>query len=395
MDLVFVTEARFHRSVDGKVYSQNGSYGLSLWERYLSVFDKISVLARVENTNKDFPKEYIAESEKVSFIEIPYFVGPLEYLKKRNTVNKVLKNLAFNDETVIICRVPGKIGTIFTKHLRMKNRPYAVEVVGDPWDVFAPGTIKHFLSPIFRIQGYLNLKKTVAHASATLYVNKNQLKSRYPSNKEAYTTNASNVFIPDSSFNDPPKKFRKKEKELIKLIAIGSLAQMYKAPDIVLKTLKELKTKRYKLHLTWLGDGIYKKPMLELANSLGISNIVDFKGNIPTGEPVRKELKEADLFIHVSRTEGLPRAMVEAMSVGLPCIGTKVGGIPELLEEKALIKPDDVEGLLIKIVEFISNPELMNSQGLRNYKEAKEYSDSVLRNRRQEFCREIIKRSAK
>ncbi|MDQ2178547.1 glycosyltransferase [Marinifilum sp. D714] len=392
MNLVFVTEARFHRGSDGLIYSQNGSYGLSLWERYLSVFDKITVVARVEQTQNEFPKEYLAQSENISFIELPYFVGPVQYLKRIRSLQAVIRNSITKESVAYILRVPGKIGTLYGRELKKRNIPYAVEVVGDPWDVFAPGSVKHILSPLFRVTGYLNLKKVVSNAAAALYVTKIQLQKRYPVSKEAFTTNASNVFISDSAFKEEVKKFDKNKNDKIEMIAIGSLAQMYKAPDVVLKALSKLKQNGVNFHLTWLGDGIYKEQMIRLSEELNVQDCVSFLGNIPTGEPVREALKRSDLFIHVSRTEGLPRAMVEAMSVGLPCIGSKVGGIPELLEEKALIPSDNVDVLVNKIHEFLGSKELMNTQGIRNYNEAKEYSNEILMKRRREFCNEIINR---
>ncbi len=393
MKLVFVTEARFHKGIDGRIYSQNGSYGLTLWERYLNSFQKVIVVARVEITQKEFPKEYLAESDLVTFIELSYYVGPLEYLKKHRKIKKELKKIVELKNVAYICRVPGNIGTIFTRFLRRKSIPYAVEVVGDPWDVYAPRTIKHILSPFFRISSCINLKKVVANANVALYVNKLQLKKRYPCTKASFNTYASNVNIPDAAFESVPIKYSEDGYKPVKLIAIGSLAQMYKAPDIVLKAVKRLKVDGFDLNLKWLGDGIYKESMIKLAANLEISDIVDFVGNIPAGNPVRMELYNSDLFIHVSRTEGLPRAVIEAMSVGLACIGSKVGGIPELLDEIALISADNIDALVAKIKEFVFNPILMNKQGMRNFEVAKEYSASILMKRRQEFYGQIIQLS--
>lgn len=103
-----------------------------------------------------------------------------------------------------------------------------------------------------------------------------------------------------------------------------------------------------------------------------------------------EELKNSDLFLLVSRTEGLPRALIEAMAMGLPCIGTKVGGIPELLDEQALIHADDSLALANKIEFLLNHMDVANKEASRNYEFAKNYYDSVLQERRESFYQYLI-----
>ena len=168
-------------------------------------------------------------------------------------------------------------------------------------------------------------------------------------------------------------------KETYSLISVGSLAQMYKAPDIVLKALSVLKDKGFSIKLTWLGDGVFRQDMIDLAQSLKLN--VDFKGNVSAQE-VHQYLADADIFLLVSRTEGLPRAVVEAMAHGLPCIGSKVGGIPELLENSALVEKENVPQLAQLIEQMINNLDFTNEQAVRNLKEAQLYKEDILRQKR-------------
>lgn len=392
MQLIFVTEARFHKGENGEIYSQNGSYGLILWSRYLKKFDNIIVIARVEKTLKTYPAEYIANSERIRFIELPYYVGFVGFLKNKRQITKILNKSIYKDDSRVICRVPGLIGTTYARLLKKFNIPYAVEVVGDPVDVFTSDNFNFLLSYIFRVKGYLDLKFTVKFASAVLYVTKFKLQQRYPSNSKAFLTNASNVFIPDNLFKQRPNTFTLKPNG-VKLLAIGSLAQMYKSPDIVLKSLKMLKDRDFKFHLTWLGDGKFKQKMLELRDKLGLTDNVSFLGNLPAGSPVFQKIKESDLYIHVSRTEGLPRSLIEAMAHGLPCIGTRVGGIPELLNEDSLLNINDPIGLANKIAVFCSSKTKMEQLSAINFKTALDYRNSILVNRREIFYENIIKQS--
>ena len=89
--------------------------------------------------------------------------------------------------------------------------------------------------------------------------------------------------------------------------------------------------------LTVIGDGRYRAELEALAASLDLP--VRFTSQLKRPQ-VMAELDDANLFVLASRTEGLPRAVIEAMARGLPCVGTRVGGIPELLDSRALCDPD-------------------------------------------------------
>ena len=336
----------------------------------------------------------LAESESESFIEIPYYVGLLQYLKMKFEIAKVI-NTAIKTQQSYICRVPGNIGNILSKQLRKKGIPYAVEIVGDPWTVFAPHTFNHVLRPFIRISSYLRLKKTVKKSSVALYVTKYNLQKRYPVSNNITAINASNVILPDKSKVSRPKIFNKKKNEIINIISIGSLAQMYKAPDIAIEGIKVLSERGWNCHLTWLGDGIYKDKMIKYAAKMNVAENVHFIGSIPSGDGIWEALSKSDLFILVSRTEGLPRSMIEAMAMGLPCIGTFVGGIPELLDKKALIVPNNSLILANKIEELFSSSELINHLAEENYIAAGNYKESVLIEKRQTFYNEIINLSEK
>jgi glycosyltransferase involved in cell wall biosynthesis len=74
-----------------------------------------------------------------------------------------------------------------------------------------------------------------------------------------------------------------------------------------------------------VGDGVFRPRMEARSRALGLQNQVRFTGQLSTVAEVRQQLDEADLFVLPSKTEGLPRAMLEAMARALPCIGTAVG----------------------------------------------------------------------
>lgn len=387
MDLIFCMEARFIRCSTGLVYSIEGSVTNMLWKRYLNKFEHIYVMARVLSDEKrEVDEKYIASGKRVSFIDLPYYIGPLEYLKVKGRLKRIIeKNI--RPECVYICRVPGEIGGLVAECLNKYKLPYGVEVVGDPWDVFAPGVVQHPLRVYFRYRGFKALKKIVAKTVAALYVTECQLQSRYPVSDGTFQISASDVQI--NADNLPLQSKILQKKSMYNLLSIGSLEQMYKAPDIVLQSLAVLKDRGVECRLTWLGEGKYKEQMLRLARELHIDGDVYFRGNISRNE-VDKALFETDIFLLVSRTEGLPRALIEAMAMGLPCIGTRVGGIPELLEEDALIPKDDAMALVNKLEYMTEHINFANDQAQRNFERAARFTDRVLQEKRESFYQYLI-----
>jgi glycosyltransferase involved in cell wall biosynthesis len=104
---------------------------------------------------------------------------------------------------------------------------------------------------------------------------------------------------------------------------------------------------------------------------------------------VRAALDHADLFVLPSRTEGLPRAMIEAMARALPCIGSTVGGIPELLPPEDLVPPGDAAALARKIREVVCDPDRMARMSARNLEQARQYREDALSGRRIAFYQRV------
>jgi len=84
------------------------------------------------------------------------------------------------------------------------------------------------------------------------------------------------------------------------------------------------------VHLIILGDGELKGHLEEVSKNNNLNKRIHFAGNVAPKE-VYNYLAKADVFCRPSLSEGLGNAFLEAMSVGLPVVATKVGGIPDFL----------------------------------------------------------------
>lgn len=90
-----------------------------------------------------------------------------------------------------------------------------------------------------------------------------------------------------------------------------------------------------------------------------------------------------------SKTEGLPRSVIEAMSRGCACIGSNAGGIPELLESNFVHQQEDINAF-VSIIIKISNQEALVNSCKRNFEESEKYNVNNLNRKRNEFFRRSL-----
>jgi glycosyltransferase involved in cell wall biosynthesis len=138
-----------------------------------------------------------------------------------------------------------------------------------------------------------------------------------------------------------------------KLLCVGSLSHR-KGQDIILEALSNIEPKVLNdIHIDIVGDGPAKKFLTSYIRENNLSRNVNFIGGVDNLK-VGEFLARSDIFILMSRNEGLPISIIEAMRSGLPIISTNISGIPELVENGLngiLLKPDvnDLSDLLMQI----------------------------------------------
>jgi glycosyltransferase involved in cell wall biosynthesis len=379
MNVVVACDHHFERSPDGAIWA-HGPLTHSFWERYRPVFDTVRLVARVRDVAEAPEGEMPANGDGVEFIPLPDFTGPKEYLWRKREVGAAMRNVLQNGDAVML-RAPSVVGDCLVTQLRRSGRPFGLEVIADPHDSFGANAVHHPLRLLFRWLFSRKLREQCAWACGLSYVTERALQRRYPPSPGAFATHYSSIDLLQSAFVAAPRPAPTRRPA--RLLLVGTLAQLYKAPDVLIDAVAEVIRSGVPVELTIVGGGQHLREMEARAAAQGIGGVVHFTGNLATGQAVRAELDRADLFTLPSRQEGLPRAMIEAMARGLPAIGSTVGGIPELLPEDDLVPPNDVPALAAKIREFLGDPERMARTSARNLAKAREYSQEVLTPRRQ------------
>ncbi|WP_026961040.1 glycosyltransferase family 4 protein [Alicyclobacillus herbarius] len=384
MRVVFAHDAVFDRDPKNGIY-YNERFNFTLWRRYLEVFEQITVIGREREVSKSdsLVDSSISSGPNVSFAPAPSISGPVRMITSRPQARRIIMK-ALCEADALIARLPSELGLLSVSVARKLQKPYAIEVVGNAWDslwhygnwqgkVYAP--ILHY-----------RMKRAVRMGQYVLYVTDKYLQECYPS--AGITTNCSNVEIPSNSDEmEALIEFRTRSIEgqqpPIKVGIIAFMEAKYKGIDTALRALQLLRD-QIDIELRILGGG-NREPWVMMAKKLGLSDRVKFYGAFPPGEAVFRWLDDLDIYLQPSKTEGLPRALIEAMSRGLPAIGTNVGGIPELLPESCICGKNDYKGLAKLIQQVVLSKDLQRELCQVNIKKASQYSKTLLDARRKDF----------
>jgi glycosyltransferase involved in cell wall biosynthesis len=403
---VLVTlEDHLWRGTGGHLFV-DGPAGYSAWSQLLGAFDEVILLVRVGESRGHSADGTLVEGLSVSVWELPDYVGPAQYFLNLPELRSRVQRAVVECDAFIL-RVPGLVARLAWQEIRSVKKDYAVEVLGDPWDAFSPGTMPGSFRPIYRRIATRNMKKICRGAVAALYWNGSVLPRRYPPGENSSSSVSpllNNVSNGCASEELAAKQSRRVDEwcpsvdtaraKTLCVGFVGSLAQLYKGPDTLLRAASICLREGLDLKVLFVGEGRYRQTMELLARQLSISDSVNFLGQLKFGEEIFDFLDSIDLFVMPSRAEGFPRALHEAMARGCPCIGSDVGGIPELLAADDLVPPNDPEALAQKIMEVTADPQRMKAMSARNLTRAKQFDPEVLREVRRAFYQYVRDHSA-
>ncbi len=389
MNLYVATEQRFFCH-QGSFYAEAVG-GYDFWRRYLASFAQVNIVARVQPVETLPPAAIPATGSGVAIIPLPNFRGPAGVLQLP-ALQRRLVAIASQPNAAYILRVPGTIGTLLGGALRWHKRPFALELVGDPYDSLSPTALQTRWARPVRTFFVRALQQQCRQAVGVAYVTRHTLQQRYPAG--GFTATYSSIELPDAHFQLAAQLRQPfgSASEPLRLIFVGSLAQRYKGLHVLLEALRLCREQGVSFPLAVLGDGEQRAGYEETAVKLNLTDQVTFHGFVPQGTAVLHHLCRADLFVMPSLMEGLPRALIEAMACGLPAVGSAIGGIPELLPPEALVPPNDAPALAQKLLALHRNRAQLVAMGAVNQAVAQEYRVERLQQRRQQFYDQFLRK---
>lgn len=178
-----------------------------------------------------------------------------------------------------------------------------------------------------------------------------------------------NVIYPPFSLEKYEKALHVNQIETIKenKFRIGYIGRLSEEKGVrfLINSIPALKKVIPNVKVIIAGTGPLEDELKKLAKRKGIEDSVSFTGQVANAFEV---LKDLDLFVLPSRSEGCPIVVLEAMAMGLPVVATNAGGTPELLvdgETGLLISYGDTQALVDSISKILTNQNIALDMGIK------------------------------
>jgi len=180
-----------------------------------------------------------------------------------------------------------------------------------------------------------------------------------------------NIFITPNGldFSNVPKDIKKVSG---RVICVGRLS-WEKAHKYTLKAWPKVLREFTDAKLYFVGEGPERGDIEKRIKEAKLENTVTLTGNLPHFQ-VLEELSKSEVFICPSLAEGLGNVFIEAQACGVPPIGTRVGGIPDIIQHEEnglLIEPKNSDEIAEAIIRLLKDKELngrLRANGLKSSK---------------------------
>lgn len=228
----------------------------------------------------------------------------------------------------------------------------------------APSRIARARDRVIQPLASVALKKCDAFVVTSEFIRREWQSARGPNRFE--------VVYPPFNLEKHTRAVRVKKSKPSGISRIGFIGRLSdeKSVDKLLEAMKKVAEVRPEAQLFIVGTGPLEGRLKDYCRRLELEDRVQFVGYESN---VFEALREFDLFVLSSRTEGCPIVILEAMAMGLPVVATDVGGNPELVEQGKtgiLVPPNDSSEMASALIELLSDGKKASSMGKAGKKRA-------------------------
>lgn len=184
----------------------------------------------------------------------------------------------------------------------------------------------------------------------------------------------------------------KNEVDEKQIIFVGSL-YLVKGVQYLIRAMEIILNQIPNAQLILVGDGYDRINLEKLTTELQLERCVKFIGRVDH-QQVSYHLSLADVFVLPSLSEGFPNVLLEAMAFGLPIVASRIGGIPDIIEDGIhgyLVEPKDVLGIAEKVLKILADESLSRKFSIKNRNEVERYNYSGILEKLEDIFASILK----
>lgn len=383
--VLFVHNGPLYRATDGGIFGTH--YSEAIKQRYLQLGDHVTFLMREAPLTGDMTRYSRITPDRFAFVAVPDLMSPTRRIRNHRAVMQIIDR-EVRAADMVVARLPSLTARLAVGRARVHGKPVLAECVACNWD----GLWNHHWKAKLSAPWYWLAQKAVFRdLTHVVYVTEQFLQARYPTRGKQVVV--SNVELPMPEPGVLERRLQQiaaRGRGPLRLVTAADVGVPYKGQGDVFPVLKALAARGIATEYHLIGGGDQTR-LRARAAALGVEEQVVFHGATEHAR-VFALLDEMDIYIQPSRQEGLPRAMIEAMSRALPSSGARTGGIPELIPEGRIFAPGDTAQIEM-ILASLTDPKARVQEALRNFETAQRYSTDVLNAKRATFYKVFLQDS--
>lgn len=320
------------------------------------------------------------KSSSCRIVPVKKLVNIFRFFKaNRIGINRVSKELG--GVNIIHIHILTRLGIIGLFHKLIYKTPY---IITEHWS--------RYLDLTGSFVGYYRKAATrviVKNADAVTAVTENLATAM----KSHRLTNPNYIILPnvvdDVFLKTNDRTITKSNK--INFLHVSCFEDKSKNISGLLRVIKELKTKRDDFVFTMVGDGMDMDWIRKYSDNLGLKDDEIVYTGLLEGNDLVKEMSNSDMLVIFSNYENFPVVINESLALGVPVIATKVGGIPERVNDTngLLVNPGDENELLTAFEKVLDNKLVLNMNEIKN-QAREEFSPSSIGTTLQQLYKQAL-----
>ncbi len=364
--IIFAHALVFKLTKSGKTLTPGGIDNDYLRRFTDAGFEDIYLLSRSSASGTEEVKGY-RELDNVNPFFLNKYTGGYKFLLSYSFYKDLYRLL--KDDALLIINYPSSTGLFLILFAYLFNFPYVVEVASDS-DTYREKKFGLVVDIFLNLLG----KLCVPRAVGALYVAQ-FLRDKWSCDNGLIL---SNVHIEEIG---NIKSFQL-EKDKYTITTVGAIS-FRKGIDIIIDEFVNLNL-AHKIELNIVGP-VIDKGLKQRIDNLFISNIDIICHGILKKDEVIGLLDITDLYIQASRSEGLPRSVIEAMSRGVPVVSSNLPGLKGIVDEQFQFKLNHKGDLRNIVKNVLSSPDILNRMSVSSIEVSKSFHIEITRKKRLDF----------